>query len=181
MLCKCKIVTVKTSRYAVMDAKKKTPTVFRSLCATSEQDNLITFTGDVIRVVLNLPVEHGVILVARDDLPLLCKTPFGSSYPSAHLPFARRHALAPRWVSQHFPLFESPKAFPSKPKGHIPFRKCRDRTLRVLGGQTSAMPICRSRSTRISRSAPRCAPSSRKPSGLSSRAGRRSRCRRVSQ
>ncbi|KAH9052371.1 hypothetical protein EDB87DRAFT_1692265 [Lactarius vividus] len=40
---------------------------------------------------------------------------FDPSYPGAHLPFHRRHALVVRWVSKHFNLYACPKAFLSKP------------------------------------------------------------------
>lgn len=42
------------------------------------------------------------------------------SYPGAHLPLDRRHALAPRWVNKHFSLYAFPKAFLSKPDAPYP-------------------------------------------------------------
>jgi hypothetical protein len=48
-----------------MDAKRTFPMLY-AVVRHPELDNLITFTGDIIRVELNL--EHGVILVAVNDL-----------------------------------------------------------------------------------------------------------------
>ncbi|KAF8266580.1 hypothetical protein EI94DRAFT_1584930 [Lactarius quietus] len=62
----------------------------------------------------------GVVLVTKYK-PQLTSELFDPSYPGAHLPLDRRHALAPHWVSKYFTLYAFPKAFLSKPDAPYSF------------------------------------------------------------